>query len=120
MRDAVAGFAARAGASTQLLGAIRLAISEALANAIVHAYVGAARPGPVHCEAWVDRGTLYLVVTDEGHGMKPRADSPGLGLGLPLLTQLADDLRVTDDPARAGTRVSMAFSLNGTRSAFAR
>ena len=118
LRTAIADFAVRCGASPKLLGAVRLAVSEALTNVVVHAYSDAPEPGPVHCEAWVDGATLYVVISDEGRGMQPRTDSPGLGLGLPLLAQLADDFRVADDPERPGTRVSMCFSLDGSHSRF--
>ncbi len=119
LRVAIAEFAVRYGVTPKLLGAIRLAVSEALTNVVVHAYADDDAPGPVHCEAWVNRNMLYVVVADEGRGMQPRADSPGLGLGLPLLAQLVDDFRIADDPARPGTRVSMCFSLDGSHSRMA-
>ena len=118
LRDAVAAFAHDAGAGPKLVGHVKLAASEALTNAVVHAYVDAPEPGPVHAEAWVDGPTLYVAITDEGRGLQPRADSPGLGLGLPLLAQLADDFRVGAG-ADGGTRVLMYFTLDDPRSRLA-
>jgi serine/threonine-protein kinase RsbW/stage II sporulation protein AB (anti-sigma F factor) len=51
---------------------------------------------------------LMLVVRDEGRGIVPRTDSPGLGLGLPLIATLAEALELgTDDADR--TEVRMTF-----------
>jgi serine/threonine-protein kinase RsbW/stage II sporulation protein AB (anti-sigma F factor) len=49
-------------------------------------------------------------VRDEGKGIVPRPDSPGLGLGLPLIATLTESLelgRATDDR----TEVAMVFRL---------
>ena len=53
-------------------------------------------------------GRLTVVVADEGRGMLPRPDSPGLGLGLPLIATLAESLELgtgADDE----TEVRMTF-----------
>lgn len=42
--------------------------------------------------------------------MRPRIDSPGAGLGLPLITHVADELEVATPPD-GGTRVRMRFTL---------
>jgi hypothetical protein len=49
------------------------------------------RAGPLTAEAYHDNRELVVIITDEGSGMVPRTDSPGLGLGLPLITQLAEE-----------------------------
>ena len=55
---------------------------------------------------------LRVVVVDEGRGILPRADSPGLGLGLPLIATLAESLELgTGDNEE--TEVRMAFRLGG-------
>jgi serine/threonine-protein kinase RsbW len=57
-------------------------------------------------------GYLCVYVRDHGSGMRRRPDSPGLGLGLPLISQTAWDLDVR--AARAGgTEVLMRFELSG-------
>jgi len=43
--------------------------------------------------------------------MVPRPDSPGLGLGLSIMAQMADEVRVANGHDRPGTTVSMRFSL---------
>ena len=43
--------------------------------------------------------------------MIPRLDSPGLGLGLPLIAQLTDVLEILDRGDRPGVIVRMHFNL---------
>jgi serine/threonine-protein kinase RsbW len=89
LREALAGVAVD-------VDAVELAVSEAVANVTVHAYRDEQRPadapGRVRVAARIDGGDLWVVVSDDGVGMAPRADSPGLGLGLPLIAQLSDGL----------------------------
>ena len=91
------------------LSDVLLAVSEVVTNCVVHGYRG--RPGEVAIEARKSDDRLMLSVYDRGTGMKPRLDSPGLGLGLPLVGRVADrvDIRAPDG---GGTEVSMCFSLD--------
>ena len=89
---------------------VGLAVSEAATNAVVHAYVDDG-PGPIVITAWLlDAHHLRVVVTDEGRGMQPRTDSHGLGLGLPLMAQVAERLMIESAP-REGTEITMDFRL---------
>jgi serine/threonine-protein kinase RsbW/stage II sporulation protein AB (anti-sigma F factor) len=54
---------------------------------------------------------VTVVVADDGVGMNPRADSPGMGLGLPLIGNLADKLQIAPAPSGRGTEVRMRFEL---------
>jgi serine/threonine-protein kinase RsbW len=102
-------------------GAIDLAVSEAVTNAVVHAYRDRARsdePGRVRVAVVVDDDGLWVTVSDEGGGMAPRPDSPGLGLGLPLMTQNSEELEI-EQMAR-GTRVRMRFGVRGDAGAAVR
>ena len=49
-----------------------------------------------------------MTVSDEGAGMRARADSPGMGLGLALIANACDELAV-DAGADGGTVVRMTF-----------
>ena len=53
---------------------------------------------------------LTVVVRDEGEGIAPRPDSPGLGLGLPLIASLAENVQLGRDEDEH-TEVRMTFSL---------
>jgi hypothetical protein len=82
----------------------------------MHAYRGAAAPGPLVVDAYRDDGAFFVVVCDEGTGLNPRTDSPGLGLGLGLIGRLAQRLEIsTSDPV--GARVTMVFAAPRRRTA---
>ena len=110
LRRAVVAFAAAAGASGAVLELLRLAVSEAVTNVVVHAYVEAPEPGEVRVTATVGEDSVRVTVADDGRGMVPRLDSPGLGLGLPLIAQSAETLDVHGG-AGGGTEIRMTFRL---------
>jgi anti-sigma regulatory factor (Ser/Thr protein kinase) len=86
---------------------IRLAVSETVGNAVTHAFRGR-EPGIVRITCSVYERALLVTVADDGTGMRPNLDSPGLGLGIPLITKLATDVRF--DSSERGTTVSMSFA----------
>jgi anti-sigma regulatory factor (Ser/Thr protein kinase) len=88
--------------------AVEVAVSEAVSNAVLHAYRDGDAPGRVRVRAQFDAGALRVEVADRGRGMRPRADSPGLGLGLPLIAQLATHVDITSEN---GTTVVMDFAV---------
>ena len=107
-RHAIGGFADVLDVPDQTLADVKLAVTEACTNVVVHAYPGG--EGPITLRATVVDGMLRVVVSDEGRGRIPRADSPGLGLGLPLIATLAESLELgTGDNEQ--TEVRMAFRL---------
>lgn len=110
LRSEVAAFATQAGIEDPLLSGIKLAVSEAVTNVVMHAYVGAAVAGDVRLCAQVSAGEVQITVSDDGCGMVPRLDSPGLGVGLPFIAHLADALDI-EHGANGGTRLSMTFRL---------
>jgi serine/threonine-protein kinase RsbW len=55
--------------------------------------------------------TVHVVVRDHGRGMTPRPDSPGLGLGLPLIATLTESLELGKSPDDR-TEVTMVFRLD--------
>jgi stage II sporulation protein AB (anti-sigma F factor) len=91
---------------------IALAVSEAVTNAVVHAYEDALEPGDVQVTAEIhaDNG-LEIQVCDDGRGMMPRLDSPGLGVGLPIVARIAERFKVEARPA-GGTAVRMFFAVH--------
>jgi serine/threonine-protein kinase RsbW len=94
----------------QVLANIRLAVTEACTNVVVHAYP-AGHEGPLEIFATLGEKKLVVVVRDEGSGIAPRADSPGLGLGLPLIASLTESVLLgRDDDDR--TEVRMTFPLS--------
>ena len=109
-RNAVTAFAEAAGATGDALAAVSLAVSEAVTNAVLHAYLDRPEPGKIEVRARREAGSVIVEVADEGRGMLPRTDSPGLGLGLPLIAQMTESLEVHDRRG-GGTEIRMAFAL---------
>jgi serine/threonine-protein kinase RsbW/stage II sporulation protein AB (anti-sigma F factor) len=83
-------------------------VTEACTNVVVHAYVGQDEEGPMQLAVTVGEDELTIVVRDEGGGISPRTDSPGLGLGLPLIAALAESVELGHD-ALERTEVRMLF-----------
>jgi anti-sigma regulatory factor (Ser/Thr protein kinase) len=85
---------------------IALVISEAATNAVLHAYGDTT--GPLYVAATLGGQSLTVWICDIGSGMLPGRDSPGLGLGLGLITKLCDEVLISSD-ADAGTCVTATF-----------
>lgn len=112
LRHVLGGVGDALGIDPEVLADMRLAISEACSNVVVHAYPGD-EEGLMDLEVFTfeDAREVRLVVRDHGRGMAPRADSPGLGVGLPLIATLASALQISA-AGSGGTEVRMTFSLD--------
>lgn len=108
IRHALGGLGEALDLDPQTLSDIKLAVTEACTNVVVHAYPDGT--GLMEVAADVGDGVLRIAVRDDGHGIVPRPDSPGLGLGLPLIATLSETLELgkSDDDR---TEVAMTFSL---------
>ena len=104
-REAVGEFARRVGADPSV---VSLATSEAASNVIFHAYRDRERQ-PFSLRAEVEGAILVVEVSDRGTGMKPNPDSTGLGLGLSIISNVADSVEF--DSTEAGLTVTMRFEL---------
>ncbi|MEA2323521.1 MAG: serine/threonine-protein kinase RsbW [Solirubrobacteraceae bacterium] len=113
-RHAIGGFADVLDLADQTLADVKLAVTEACTNVVVHAYPGG--EGPMGLRATIDDDVLRVVVVDHGRGILPRADSPGLGLGLPLIATLAESLELGTGSGEE-TEVRMTFRIDGPVSA---
>jgi anti-sigma regulatory factor (Ser/Thr protein kinase) len=110
-RNAVTEVARRSGAREE---DVRLAVSEAVGNAVVHAFRDE-NTGTITISARPELGRLLVTVSDDGIGMTPNPDSPGLGFGIALIGKLADDVRFTSSDE--GTVISMCFNAAAVPSA---
>jgi serine/threonine-protein kinase RsbW/stage II sporulation protein AB (anti-sigma F factor) len=109
-RQAVAEFAAASGVGSDTVAAVRVAVAEAVNNAVVHAYLDAPEAGPVHVTAECEEDAIWVTVSDEGRGMLARADSPGIGLGLPLIARMTAGFELHERDG-GGTELKMRFGL---------
>ena len=93
--------------------AIGLAVTEACSNVVVHAYREHTSPGEMTVSIEQSNDGLRVYVADDGVGIVPRLDSPGLGLGIPLISQLTDGFELRSRP-EGGTELCMRFALTAS------
>jgi anti-sigma regulatory factor (Ser/Thr protein kinase) len=117
VRAAISGFATRAGVPRSTVDGTVLAVSEAATNVVVHAYHGADEPGLIHVEAGLAADELRVSVADTGRGLRASESRPGLGLGLGLamITELADRVELLQGKT-GGLRVVMHFTVAASAS----
>ena len=108
-RAVLAEVAERESVPDAVRPALALAVTEACANVVRHAYVDADAPGELEVRARKAGAVLIVEVADDGRGMLPRVDAQGYGLGLPLIAQMAD---VVELRSRGGLVVRMQFNLD--------
>jgi serine/threonine-protein kinase RsbW len=116
VRQALAGMADALAFEPGILADMKMAVTEACTNVVVHAYAddidGAGRDdGALEVDLLADEEGLTVIVRDDGTGMEPRANrsTPALGLGLPLIAALSDAFEVRGS-AGGGTEVRMTFA----------
>jgi serine/threonine-protein kinase RsbW len=107
-REALVDLAVHAGATEEQVEAVRLATSEVLTNVVLHAYHDG--PGRIQVTAAAVADELLILISDDGRGMHAPNDSPGLGLGLMLVSRVADDFSI-GHRSGGGTEVQIRFSL---------
>jgi len=110
LRRVLVAYAQSNGASDRACEDVALAASEALSNVVVHAYVDRDAPGDIRVEAWMQDDALQVAVCDEGAGVSPRLDSPGLGLGLAIIGRVCEQLYIESGDGAPGARVLMSFA----------
>ena len=105
LRREMSEVAADCGMSADAIADVRLAVTEAATNAVMHAY--AETPGELTVTATRRDGELAIVIGDTGPGIVERDDSPGLGVGLSIIATVARRLRIVSTPG--GTEIHMTF-----------
>lgn len=113
VRALARSFTVRHCADADVLRSVLIASTEAASNSVLHGFVGR-EPGTIRVTLGAGSDEIRVVIADDGSGMRPRPDSPGLGLGLPTITQVASqvDIRSTDGE---GTELSMHFNAPGVQ-----
>jgi anti-anti-sigma factor len=112
VRRAVTAWATATGLTSETTEDLQLALGEAMANAVEHAYSGG---GAGLCEYRVARtegGGVQVEVADTGTWRPPPVDRGFRGRGLELISVLAQDVEIVhgaDAPSGAGTRVRFRF-----------
>lgn len=123
-RHSAARWAATEGANGPDLYRICLAVSEAVTNALVHAYshrdpdgdglvpdpAPADRTRQIHLRGLAGSGELTIFVADKGCGIGRALASPGLGLGLTVIDESCEELAIRSG-AGGGIELEMRFRL---------
>jgi serine/threonine-protein kinase RsbW len=110
VRQALAGMADALDFEPSVLADMKMAVTEACTNVVVHAYEEKA--GVLEVEMLADENGVTIVVRDHGAGIQPRparSEPPALGLGLPLIAALSDSFELRGS-AGQGTEVRMTFA----------
>jgi serine/threonine-protein kinase RsbW len=85
---------------------MRLAVTEACTNVVRHAYADG--DGTIDVVVRPNGEALEVTVSDTGRGLGPSPDTGGPGLGLPLISALADAVEFDRGNGR-GSRLVMRF-----------
>ena len=110
VRQALAGMADALAFDAAVVADMKMAVTEACTNVVVHAYEGG--EGTLEVEMLAGEEDLTIVVRDHGAGIQPkpaRTEPPALGLGLPLIAALSDAFELRGTAGR-GTEVRMTFT----------
>jgi len=110
VRQALAGLTDELGVEPARAADMKIALTEACTNVVVHAYGD--EPGPLEVTMALEHGRLVLGVRDRGNGLHPlpgRDEGAPLGFGLALIASLSDELGLVG--GRHGTEVRIAFTL---------
>jgi serine/threonine-protein kinase RsbW/stage II sporulation protein AB (anti-sigma F factor) len=91
-----------------VIDSVRLAVSEAVTNAVVHAYRDGL--GDVRLTLAAAEGEFWVLVSDDGRGHQSTPMSPGLGWGLALIANACQDFMIMERSA-GGTELWMGFAL---------
>ena len=115
LRREVERVAAEDGLSAEQLADVRLAVSEAVSNAVRHGFPRGA-VGTIEVTVLTGAAGVRVRVADDGIGIGQRSEDPGSGFGLGLIGTLADSTTTRPTPG-GGHTVEMLFC--GGRAALA-
>jgi anti-sigma regulatory factor (Ser/Thr protein kinase) len=112
VRQVLAGLLDAHGVDPALSADVKIAVTEACTNVVVHAYPGG--EGPLETTMTMLPGNLLVSVRDRGLDFKPLpgdSGTPALGFGLALIASLSDEFGIRS--GTSGTEVQMMFALGG-------
>jgi serine/threonine-protein kinase RsbW len=112
-RRAIADYCKRCGLPAHIVDDVKLVVTEACTNVVLHAYEGEVFDEPAfEVRAHVEDDALVVIVSDQGRGIGAPSRNRGLGIGLRLALQLAGGVHTSDTQGGRGTRLTMRFALH--------
>ena len=110
IRRELADWLAPLGLTDEETADVVLAVDEAAANAVRHAY-GPDESGAVELTMWTEPGTLSIEVVDHGSWRPPAPDPSGeSGRGIPLMSNMAESVLIHYDGR--GSRVLLRHRIH--------
>jgi serine/threonine-protein kinase RsbW len=113
-RQAITGLCEGLGFPARSTDDVRLAVTEACTNVVVHAYAPDTPAAQLELEASALDHELLVTIRDQGRGMGVFTGAAGLGLGLPLIAALTRAVEMRAGPGGVGTEIAMTFSKDGS------
>lgn len=117
-RACVGAFAAQLGCTIEEIEEIKLVVSEAISNCIIHGYNNSPKEMITVAVSLSDDRTLEIIVEDFGKGIEDVAsvlepsyssDPSRMGLGFTFMKSFMDDMQVVSKPGE-GTSVQLKRS----------
>jgi anti-sigma regulatory factor (Ser/Thr protein kinase) len=109
VREMVRAIGTTLGLDDQQAESIVLAVDEACANVVAHAYAPDDPDGTMHIRAHTQADEIVFVVSDNGSPIVEGKSASG-GFGLKLIDSLSDELEI-EGPGEDGTRLTIHFQL---------
>ncbi|WP_317366933.1 anti-sigma F factor [uncultured Tyzzerella sp.] len=120
-RVSVAAFATQLDPTLEQLEDIKMAVSEAVTNAIIHGYEGIEN-GKIYIDCKIARDILYIDIEDKGRGIenlekameplytsKPHMERSGMGFT--VMEAFMDNIKVVSEVGK-GTKIYLEKKIN--------
>nr|WP_317356997.1 anti-sigma F factor [uncultured Tyzzerella sp.] len=115
-RVSIAAFATQLDPTLEQLDDIKMAVSEAVTNAIIHGYEGIEN-GQIYIQCKIYKETLYIQIEDKGKGieniekaMEPlytsKPDMERSGMGFTVMEAFMDNMEVISEVGK-GTKICL-------------
>ncbi len=107
VRLAISGLGQRCNFTIDEIEDLKIAVTEACTNAVVHAYKG--KVGEIVVRCFPAKNVITVEVSDRGVGFNPKTVVPGakgkgktpsLGLGLTFIKSVTNDLKIKSVPKK--------------------
>ena len=108
VRQALRSLGEAVDADVESLEDTELAVTEACANAIEHAYGDG--PGTLEVSLVPQSNSMLVTVSDRGSGMPSPLDQARGGFGLPMIEGIASEFEIRPGP-ESGTDLAMTFDM---------
>jgi serine/threonine-protein kinase RsbW len=110
-RLAVTDYSRRNGFGQEVIERVRLAVTEACTNVVLHAYDGGGSDSRYELDARVEEATLVVRIRDSGVGMPSQGatrPTQNFGFGFPVMRATASSVDVVARPG-GGTEIVLRF-----------